>query len=84
MNFEPTQEQNMAVDSIRRCLETELLPLVKGRLDSAFTPELAHEIMHRLNPYGIGCGWLPEDGGGLGLDYVTSGLIYGELARLLP
>ncbi|MFV0492733.1 MAG: acyl-CoA dehydrogenase family protein [Pseudorhodobacter sp.] len=84
MDFEPTQEQRMAIDSLRRCIESELLPLVKGHLDTAFAPELAHQIMRLLNPYGIGCGWLPEDGGGMGLDYITSGLIYGELARLLP
>lgn len=84
MDFEPNQEQLMAIESLRRCVETELLPLVKGQLDKAFSPELAHEIMRVLNPYGIGGGWLPEDGGGMGLDYVTSGLIYGELSRLLP
>ena len=84
MDFEPSDEQRMAVDSIRRCVTNDLLPMVKGRLDTAFSPELAHEIMALLNPYGIGGGWLPEDGGGMGLDYVTSGLIYGELARLLP
>lgn len=84
MDFELTEEQRIAVDSIGRCVTTELLPRVKNRLDTAFSPELAHEIMAILNPYGIGAGWLPEDGGGMGLDYVTSGLIYAELSRLLP
>lgn len=84
MDFSLSDEQRMAVESIRRCVTSEVLPLVQGKLDRAFDPDLAHEIMGILNPYGIGGGWLPEDGGGMGLDYVTSGLIYGELARLLP
>lgn len=84
MNFDPSDEQRMAIDSIARCVTGDLRPLVAGRLDRAFDPGLAHEIMAILNPFGIGGGWLPEDGGGMGLDYVTSGLIYGELARLLP
>ena len=84
MNFDPSDEQRMAVESLGRCVTSELLPLVAGRLDRAFEPGLAHEIMAILNPCGIGGGWLPEDGGGMGLDYMTSGLIYGELARLLP
>lgn len=84
MDFSISEEQRMAIESLRRCVTTEVLPLVQGKMDRAFDPELAHQIMTILNPYGIGGGWLPEDGGGMGLDYVTSGLIYGELARLLP
>jgi alkylation response protein AidB-like acyl-CoA dehydrogenase len=84
MDFELLEEQTMAIDSLRRCVETEILPLVDGKTDAAFAPDLAHEIMRKLNPYGIGAGWLPEDGGGMGLDYVTSGLLYMELSRLLP
>jgi len=84
VNFDPTDEQRMAVESLGRCVASELLPRVRGRLDRPFDAGLAHEIMAILNPFGIGGGWLPEAGGGLGLDYVTSGLLYGELARLLP
>lgn len=84
MDFELSDEQRIAVESIGRCVRAEILPLVKGKLDRSFDPALAHEIMAILNPYGIGGGWLPEDGGGMGLDYVTSGLIYNELSRILP
>ena len=84
MDFEISSEEQMAIDSLRRCLETEVLPLIKDKRDKAFSPELAHELMRIVNPFGIGAGWLPEDGGGMGLSYMTSGLLYGELSRLAP
>jgi acyl-CoA dehydrogenase len=84
MDFDYSEENRMALDSLRRCIETELLPLVRPSWNSAFSPELAHEILSIIHPYGIGAGWLPEDGGGMGLSYMTSGLLYGELSRHAP
>lgn len=84
MDFELSTEDRMAVDSLRRCVEDKVLPLVKGKWNKSFPPDLAHELMRILNPYGIGAGWLPEDGGGMGLSYMTSGLLYAELSRLAP
>lgn len=84
MDFAIAEEDKMAVESLKRCVEAEVLPLIKGKCDKAFSPELAHQLMSILNPYGIGAGWLPEDGGGMGLSYMTSGMLYGELARLAP
>ena len=84
MDFELSSEDLMAIESLRRCVEAEVLPLIKGKCEKAFSPELAHELMRILNPYGIGAGWLQEDGGGMGLSYMTSGLLYAELARLAP
>jgi len=84
MDFELSSEDRMAVDSLRRCVEAEVLPLIKGKCDKAFSPELAHELMHIVSPYGIGGGWLPEEGGGMGLSYMTSGQLYAELSRLIP
>jgi hypothetical protein len=42
--------------------------------------DLAHALLRRLAPYGVGSGWLGESDGGLALDLVTSGLLYKELA----
>lgn len=84
MDFEISEEDKMAVAGLKRCVEAKVLPLIKSERDKAFSPELAHELMSILNPCGIGAGWLPEDGGGMGLSYLTSGMLYGELARLAP
>lgn len=84
MEFELSTEDGMAVDSLRRHVEAEVLPKVRPVWDQAFSPDLAHELMAGLVDYGIGAGWLPEADGGLGLSYMTSGLLYGELARLAP
>jgi alkylation response protein AidB-like acyl-CoA dehydrogenase len=35
-------------------------------------------------PYGVGSGWIPEDGGGMGLDFLTSGLLFEELSKASP
>ena len=84
MEFELSTEDRMAIDSLRRHVEAEVLPKIRPVWDQAFPPELAHELMAGLVDYGIGAGWLPEADGGLGLSYLTSGLLYGELARLAP
>jgi alkylation response protein AidB-like acyl-CoA dehydrogenase len=84
MDFELSTEDNMAIESLRRCVEAEVLPRVRDNWNNAFLPELAHELLQTVYPYGIGAGWLPEDGGGMGLSYMTSGLLYRELARLAP
>lgn len=40
--------------------------------------------MAMMSPYGVGCGWLPEDSGGAGLDFLTSGLLFEALALRSP
>jgi alkylation response protein AidB-like acyl-CoA dehydrogenase len=35
-------------------------------------------------PFGVGSGWTPEEAGGAGLDFLTSGLLYEELSRVSP
>jgi acyl-CoA dehydrogenase len=84
MNFDISAEDRMAIESLRRCLEAEVLPILRDRLHSAFPSELAHTLLATVHPYGIGAGWLPEESGGMGLNYMTSGLLYMELARLAP
>lgn len=84
MNFDLSEEEVMAVDSLRGVVESEIIPRARPAWDEAFPTELAHEMMGILNPYGIGAGWLPEDGGGMGISYMLSGLLYGELARQVP
>lgn len=84
MNFEPSVEQKSAVDAFRRYLMRDVAPIVAAQNGAVFPKPVAHELLSGLCDYGVGNGWVPESGGGLGLDYVSSGLLYEELARLSP
>lgn len=84
MYFDFSTEDQMAIDGLQRCIKDKVWPLIKDKGGKAFPPDLAHELMRIVNPHGIGAGWLPEDGGGMGLSYMTSGLLYAELSRMAP
>lgn len=84
MNFEHTPEQKLAVDGFRRFLERDIAPIVARHRDVVFPKHVAHQLLAALGEFGIGNGWVPESGGGLGIGYVSSGLLYEELARVSP
>ena len=52
--------------------------------DDVIPKEAAHDLLKTMGPYGVGCGWVSEQDGGLGLDFLTSGLLYEELSRVSP
>ena len=84
MNFTPTEEQRVAVDAFCRFLDKEVAPRVAG-LDDAFTPRNAtQDLLRKLLPFGIGNGLVSEAEGGLGLDPLSVGLLFEELARVSP
>ncbi|MBK8323020.1 MAG: acyl-CoA/acyl-ACP dehydrogenase [Betaproteobacteria bacterium] len=82
MNFDPTDEQKLAVDAFRRFLERDIAPVVERHRDAVFPKPVAHELLAALADYGVGNGWVPDAGGGLGIGYISSGLLYEELARV--
>lgn len=84
MNFEPNEEQRIALDSWKRVVEREVAPLARHFRDQAFTKPAALQLMKTMVPYGVGSGWVPEDAGGMGLDFLTSGLLFEELAKVSP
>lgn len=84
MDFDTTEEQRMALDGWRRAVERDVAPLTRDFRDRAFTREAALTLMQAMVPYGVGSGWIPEDGGGPGLDFLTSGLLFEELAKMSP
>jgi len=84
VNFEPTEEQRLAVEGFRRFVEREIAPVAAAQGDAVFPKPLAHELLKKLCAYGVGSGWVPEAAGGLGIDYVSSGLLYEELSRVSP
>lgn len=84
MNFEPSPDQRLAVDHFRRFVERTIAPAVAGGDDAVLGKAQAHELLSALCEYGVGSGWVPEAAGGLGIGYVSSGLLYEELSRVSP
>ena len=84
MNFEPSEEQRMALDGWRRAVERDVAPLAREFHDRAFTKPAAHALMKTMVPYGVGSGWVGEEAGGMGLDFLTSGLLFEELSKVSP
>lgn len=84
MDFEPSQEQAAAVEAFSRYLERDIGPRLETDRDRLITKPLAHELLARTTRYGVGSGWVGETQGGLGLDFVSSALLYEALARVSP
>lgn len=53
MAFDLSEEERMALDSLRRCVEAEVLPRARPAWGSAFSPALAHELLALVHPCGI-------------------------------
>jgi len=76
MDFEFTEEQRMFRDMARRFAEQEILPLVK---DSVRQETFDPGIIKKMAAQGLLAPHLPQEYGGLGLDYLTSSLIWENL-----
>jgi alkylation response protein AidB-like acyl-CoA dehydrogenase len=76
MDFEFTEEQRMFQDMARKFAEQEILPLVKESVrEERFQPE----IIKKMAAQGLLAPHMPQEYGGLGLDYLTSALIWENL-----
>ncbi|NIS88583.1 MAG: acyl-CoA dehydrogenase [Woeseiaceae bacterium] len=84
MDFRISDEQQMAVDSIRRFLDDVVRPAVAEYDDTFIPKERMQELLKQLLDFGLGNGLASEDDGGMGLDPVTFGLLFEELARVSP
>jgi alkylation response protein AidB-like acyl-CoA dehydrogenase len=84
MDFAPTDDQRLAVDGWRRAIERDIMPLAREHRDAVFSKAVAHDLLRRSMAFGVGNGWVPEADGGAGLDFLSSGLLFEELARWSP
>ena len=85
MDFELTPDQVLALDQWRGFLKRDIAPMLRTFTGDGPIPKgLAHQALRAMIPYGVGAGWVPEEGGGAGLDFLTSGLMYEELSRISP
>jgi alkylation response protein AidB-like acyl-CoA dehydrogenase len=76
MDFELTEEQKMFRDMARKFAEQEILPTLKENVRNE-TFDL--DIIKKMAAQGILAPHMPQEYGGLGLDYVTSAIIWEQL-----
>ncbi len=84
MDFRASEEQQMAVDSFRRFLEDIIRPAVVAHDDTFIPKDEMQGLLKQLLQFGMGNGLAAEEDGGMGLDPVTFGLLFEELARVSP
>ncbi|MFK7957554.1 MAG: acyl-CoA dehydrogenase family protein [Lysobacterales bacterium] len=84
MDFQVSQEQQMAVDSFRRFLEAEIRPVLAAHDDTFIPKKEMQRLLKELLQFGLGNGLAAEEEGGMGLDPITLGLLFEELARVSP
>ncbi|WP_342312648.1 acyl-CoA dehydrogenase family protein [Burkholderia pyrrocinia] len=76
-----TEEQQAAVDGLKRFLDAEIDPIFSKQYRDKFVPrDKMAEIMRRLAEFGLVSGIGSEANGGMGLDWLTSLMLFEEVA----
>lgn len=78
MNFELNEEQIMLRDMARQFAEQEMLPKIK---ENERQRKMDHDISKKLAALGLRGVQVPQEYGGLGLDYVTCAVIWEQLSK---
>jgi alkylation response protein AidB-like acyl-CoA dehydrogenase len=81
MDFSLTEDQRLLLGEWQKALDRDIGPVTMRYLDTCIPKEVARELLKKTGEFGVGNGWVPEEGGGLGLDFLTSGLLYEQLSR---
>lgn len=78
MDLRLTEEQRAIVDTVKKFVRKEVMP-VASKLEHA--NEYPHELVKRLKELGLFGATIPEEYGGMGLDFVTYSLVVEEICR---
>ncbi len=84
MDFSLTEDQRLLLGEWRKAIDRDIEPVTRQHLDGFIPQEAARALLKKTGEFGIGNGWVAEKDGGLGLDFLTSGLLYEELSRTSP
>lgn len=76
MNFELSQEQVMFRDMARKFAEQEMLPTLK---DYERQRKINYDVIKKIGSLGLRGVQIPQEYGGLGLDYTTAAIIWEQL-----
>ena len=74
-----TEEQQMAIDGLRRYLDTEVEPALKKHGEKFIPREMMAGFMRELVKYGLITAPISEENGGMGLDWLTHLMLFEEL-----
>ena len=77
-----TADQTQACEAFRDFVDSRLRPLLQPYFKGPAPKEVTQQVYQAIAPFGLGSGWVDEASGGMGIDFVTSGLLYEELSRL--
>ncbi len=77
MNFELSEEQIMFRDMVRKFAKQEMLPTLK---DYERQRKVNYDVIKKLASLGLIGVHIPQEYGGLGLDYTTSAIIWEQLS----
>ena len=80
-SFQLDPYEQLATDELSRFAREEIAPSIAQQLGETLPKATAHSIMRRLTGFGLGSGWVGEDGGGLGISFRWGGGLYEALAR---
>jgi alkylation response protein AidB-like acyl-CoA dehydrogenase len=76
-----TEEQQAAVDGLRRFLDAKIDPIFRQQYRDQFVPrEKMSEIMRELTKFGLVSGVVSEAHGGMGIDWLTMIMLFEEVA----
>ncbi|HJW51761.1 MAG TPA: acyl-CoA dehydrogenase family protein [Burkholderiaceae bacterium] len=76
-----TEEQQAAVDGLRRFLDAKVDPIFSKEYRDKFVPrEKMGELVRELTQYGLISGAVSEARGGLGIDWLTMIMLFEEVA----
>jgi len=77
MNFELSQEQVMFRDMARKFAEQEMLPTLK---EYERQRKVNYDVIKKMGSLGLRGVHLPQEYGGLGLDYTTAAIVWEQLS----
>lgn len=83
ISFEPSEDERMMIDSVRRYCQTEIAAFVKAHGAETYIPtEKMRELLKGLTEFGFVGGPIAQEHGGLGLSWKTFGLLLEELCAV--
>jgi acyl-CoA dehydrogenase len=78
MDFELTEEQKILQDTVRKFMDNEVAPIVE---ECEKKKEMPRDLIEKLIPLGYVGALVPPEYGGLGLDYISLGILMEEAGR---
>jgi alkylation response protein AidB-like acyl-CoA dehydrogenase len=78
MLFDISDEQQLIIDTVRKFVDEEVAPVAS---DLDHKDEYPHALVERVKELGLFGTTIPEEYGGIGLNYLTYAMICEELAR---